>query len=131
MRKKVLIIDDDENIRTLVKKLLDINGFVVSGAKSALEAKPRIRDSKKDPKNRFDLILLDINLGNTSGLELLNELKAENLIVSPIIIITGEADMEKIKKASAGGAVGFLLKPFTIEALLEKINKVLSEQKSA
>ena len=83
----ILVVDDDDRIRELVKQYLEENKYLVSTAKDAFEAKDKINLIK------FDLIILDIMMPKKSGLELTAELKKNSLM--PIILLTAKGKTEE------------------------------------
>ena len=83
----ILIVDDDDRIRILVKQYLQDNNYLVTTAKDAFDAKNKIDLIK------FDLIVLDIMMPKKSGLELTGELKKENKV--PIILLTAKGETDE------------------------------------
>ena len=83
----ILIVDDDDRIRILVKQYLQDNNYLVTTAKDAFDAKNKIDLIK------FDLIVLDIMMPKKSGLELTDELKKENKV--PIILLTAKGETDE------------------------------------
>jgi DNA-binding response OmpR family regulator len=121
-RWRILVIDDDDQMRAAIKAMMDRKGYLVTGAGTAAEAKTLILASSLRP---YDLILLDINLGIKSGLELLAELRASSRLSAPILIISGEFEKYEVKKAAELGVVGFLVKPISPAELKERIAGIL------
>lgn len=111
--KRILVVDDKEDSRVLVAKVLKHHGYEVSGARSGEEAIDLAR--KEVP----DLILMDVRLpGGMDGLEATQRIKAlPGLARIPIIAMTASVRAEDEKKALDGGCDGFLRKPIDIDAL--------------
>ena len=107
---KILIADDDREIRSLLYEILSDEGYDVNIASDGLEAVELIQ--KKD----FDIILTDLVMPNVDGLEVLkaSRSKSENTLV---IIITGFATMESTIEATKSGAYDYITKPFLIEEI--------------
>jgi DNA-binding NtrC family response regulator len=117
----VLVIDDEVATRDLLSDILNDAGYLVEVAKNGKEA---IKKCKKEP---FDVALIDIELPDIKGIELLNTLKQirPGLIR---IIITGHPSIENAVKSVNEKADGYLLKPINIEEMLEMIKKILGEK---
>lgn len=110
---KVLVVDDEPQIRRVMRTALATEGYIAVSAKSADEAYQELRD------DRFDLVLLDVNMPGTSGLEACAEIRRTSEI--PIIMLTvrdGEAD--KIAALDAG-ADDYVTKPFSVPELMARI----------
>ena len=117
----ILVVDDDEGIRTLVKKYLNENNYLVTTANSAEDAFEKIQIIK------FDLIILDIMMPGKSGLEFISENK-NNLNV-PIILLTAKGEAKERVEGLEVGADDYLPKPFEPKELLLRINNILKKTK--
>ena len=115
----ILVVDDDNGIRDLVKKFLIQNNYLVNTAANAEEAQKKIKIIK------FDLIILDIMMPGKSGLEFLNENK--NLIDTPIILLTAKGEAKERIHGLETGADDYLPKPFEAKELLLRINNILTK----
>ena len=115
----ILVVDDDNGIRDLVKKFLIENNYLVNTAANAEEAQKKIEIIK------FDLIILDIMMPGKSGLEFLNENK--NLIETPIILLTAKGEAKERVHGLERGADDYLPKPFEAKELLLRINNILTK----
>ena len=115
----ILIVDDDDRIRILVKQYLQDNNYLVTTAKDAFDAKNKIDLIK------FDLIVLDIMMPKKSGLELTGELKKENRV--PIILLTAKGETEERVEGLERGADDYLGKPFEPKELLLRIKNILAK----
>jgi len=115
----ILIVDDDDRIRILVKQYLQDNNYLVTTAKDAFDAKNKIDLIK------FDLIVLDIMMPKKSGLELTDELKKENKV--PIILLTAKGEIDERVEGLERGADDYLGKPFEPKELLLRIKNILAK----
>ena len=115
----ILVVDDDDGIRNLVKKFLNEKNFLVNTASSAEEAQKKIAIIK------FDLIILDIMMPGKSGLEFLNENKS--FIDTPVILLTAKGEPKERVEGLESGADDYLPKPFEPQELLLIIKNILSK----
>ena len=115
----ILVVDDDDRIRELVKQYLLENKYLVTTAKDAFDAKNKIEIIK------FDLIVLDIMMPKKSGLELTSEIKKE--IDLPIILLTAKGETSERVTGLEFGADDYLGKPFEPKELLLRIRNILSK----
>ena len=117
----ILVVDDDDRIRELVKEYLEENNFVVTTAINAFDAKKKIDIIK------FDILILDIMMPGKSGLSLTKEIKKINYV--PVILLTAKGDaMDRIKGLEIG-ADDYLGKPFEPKELLLRIKNILNKTK--
>ena len=115
----ILVVDDDDGIRSLVKKYLNENNYLVTTANSAEDAKEKIQIIK------FDLIVLDIMMPGKNGLEFIKENK--NKLDTPVILLTAKGEaLERIEGLEIG-ADDYLPKPFEPQELLLRIKNILSK----
>ena len=115
----ILVVDDDDRIRELVKQYLLENKYLVTTAKDAFDAKNKIEIIK------FDLIVLDIMMPKKSGLELTSEIKKE--IDLPIILLTAKGETSERVMGLEFGADDYLSKPFEPKELLLRIRNILNK----
>ena len=115
----ILVVDDDDKIRELVRQFLVENGFIVSTAINAEDAKIKI-----DTFN-FNLIVLDVMMPGQSGYELTEELKLSKSI--PVILLTAKGEAEDRIEGLEGGADDYLGKPFQPKELLLRIKNILKK----
>ena len=115
----ILVVDDDDRIRELVKQYLLENKYLVTTAKDAFDAKNKIEIIK------FDLIILDIMMPKKSGLELTSEIKKE--IELPIILLTAKGETSERVTGLEFGADDYLSKPFEPKELLLRIRNILNK----
>ena len=117
----ILVVDDDEGIRSLVKKYLNERKYLVTTADNAENASEKISVIK------FDLIILDIMMPGKSGLDFLKEHK-EN-IKTPVILLTAKGEPNERIEGLEMGADDYLPKPFEPKELLLRIKNILSKTK--
>ena len=115
----LLVVDDDEGIRSLVKKYLNENKYLITTAHSAEDALEKTKIIK------FDLIILDIMMPGKSGLELINENK-DNLD-TPVILLTAKGQADERMEGLEMGADDYLSKPFEPKELLLRIKNILDK----
>ena len=118
----ILVVDDDDGIRELVKKYLSENNFLITTANSAEDAKEKISIIK------FDLIVLDIMMPGKSGLEFTSENKDN--INTPIILLTAKGESNERVEGLEVGADDYLPKPFDPKELVLRIKNILNKTKS-
>ena len=120
MEKKILIIDDEQNICNVVSEFLAKKGFTAITATSGKEG------IKNANQLMPDLILLDINMPKMDGFAVLEKLKnSEKTISIPVIMLTGRGDDESKMKASGLYSQYYITKPFDLEELASKIEQIL------
>ena len=117
----ILVVDDDDGIRDLVKQYLNENNFLVTTANSAEDANKKIEVVK------FDLIVLDIMMPGKSGLEFTQENK--NAINTPIILLTAKGEVSERVEGLEVGADDYLPKPFEPKELVLRIKNILNKTK--
>ncbi len=117
----ILVVDDDDGIRILVKKYLNENNYLVSTAKSAEDALDKIKIIK------FDLIILDIMMPGKSGLDFIKENKKK--LETPIILLTAKGEAEERIEGLEIGADDYLPKPFEPKELILRIQNIVKKTK--
>ena len=123
MEKKVLVVDDEVEVRNLLYDALAKTGYKVITSGVSAEALSLIRKSKPD------LVLLDFKMSGKNGLEILKKMK-EFDTTTKVVILTGVEDKDLERQARLLGASGFLRKSLGIEAIIKAINQILSPQAS-
>ncbi len=118
----ILVVDDDDGIRDLVKQFLNQNNYLVTTAKSSEDALEKTKIVK------FDLIVLDIMMPGKSGLEFTNENKKK--LDTPIILLTAKGEASERVKGLEIGADDYLAKPFEPKELILRINNILNKIKN-
>ena len=117
----ILVVDDDDGIRSLVKKYLNENKYLVTTANSAEDATSKIKVIK------FDLIILDILMPGKSGLEFVEDHK--NYLETPIVLLTAKGEAEERVQGLEIGADDYLPKPFEPKELILRIQNILDKTK--
>ena len=113
----ILVVDDDDRIRSLLKEYLNENNFIVSTAENSEEAKKKLGYLK------FDIVILDVMMPGQSGYELTKEVK-KNIKV-PIILLTAKGEVENRIKGLELGADDYIGKPFEPKELLLRIRNII------
>ena len=113
----ILVVDDDDKIKELIKQFLNEKGFIVSTASNAEQAKEKIETFN------FNLMVLDVMMPGQSGYELTKEIKESRNI--PIILLTAKGEVESRIHGLELGADDYLGKPFEPKELLLRINNVI------
>ncbi len=119
-KKHILIVDDDDGIRMLLKEFLEQNEFIVSTAPDAIVAEKMLEIIK------FNLIVLDIMMPIKTGLEFTKELKSKSF-KTPIILLTAKGEVEDRITGLETGVDDYLAKPFEPRELVLRINNILNK----
>jgi two-component system phosphate regulon response regulator OmpR len=119
----ILVVDDDDGIRTLVKKYLDEKNYLVNTAPTAEDAMQKIKVIE------FDLIILDIMMPGKSGLEFIQENKKK--LETPIILLTAKGEAKDRIEGLEIGADDYLPKPFEPQELILRIQNILKKTKKS
>ena len=119
-KKHILIVDDDNRIRDLLKDYLSQNDYIVSTAENADQAKERLKYLK------FDIIILDVMMPGQNGYELTKEIKKQ--IKIPIVLLTAKGEVENRIKGLELGADDYIGKPFEPKELLLRIKNIISKK---
>ena len=118
-KHQILIVDDDDRIRNLLKDYLTENNYIVSTAENANQAKEKMHYLK------FDIIILDVMMPGQNGYELTREIKKE--IKIPIILLTAKGEVENRIKGLELGADDYIGKPFEPKELLLRIKNIINK----
>jgi len=118
----ILVVDDDDGIRSLVKKYLNENNFLITTANNSEDAEEKIKIIK------FDLIVLDIMMPGQSGLEFIS--KNKNKFNTPVILLTAKGEANDRVEGLEIGADDYLPKPFEPKELILRIRNILNKTKS-
>jgi len=118
-KKHILIVDDDDRIRNLLKDYLTENNYIVSTAENADQAKERLQYLK------FEIIILDVMMPGQNGYELTKEIKKQSKI--PIILLTAKGEVENRIKGLELGADDYIGKPFEPKELLLRIKNIINK----
>ena len=116
-KKKVLIVEDDQNFGTILRDFLEINGFEVLLTRNGIEGLNAFK------KNQFDLCLLDVMMPYKDGFTLAKEIRNSSLSV-PIIFLTAKSMKDDVLRGFKIGADDYLTKPFDSDVLLSKIKAI-------
>jgi DNA-binding response OmpR family regulator len=126
--QKVLVVDDNQDVRDLVIHFLSADGFHVYSASNGDEALAILK------ANQVNLVLLDVMMPGKSGLEVLEEIRTHsNKAVRdvPVMMITAKSSTEDIDAALAVGATSYVIKPFRANTIREKVRSILELEVSA
>ncbi len=116
----ILVVDDDNRIRNLLKEYLNDNKLIVSTAQNSEEAKIKLNHFK------YDLIVLDVMMPGQNGYELTKEIKKNNSV--PIILLTAKGEVENRIKGLELGADDYIGKPFEPKELLLRIKNIVTKK---
>ena len=116
----ILIVDDDDRIRVLLKDYLPENNYIISTAENAEEAKEKLKYIK------FDILILDVMMPGQSGYELTEEIK--KTIQVPVILLTAKGEVENRIKGLELGADDYIGKPFEPKELLLRIKNIIKNK---
>ena len=119
-KNHILIVDDDDKIRNLLKDYLTENHYIVSTAEDAIQAKERLKIIK------FDIIILDVMMPGQDGYDLTREIKKDSKV--PIILLTAKGEVENRIKGLELGADDYLGKPFEPKELLLRVKNILAKK---
>ena len=121
MGKRILVVDDDENILNLEKTILEQKGFDVTGAGGGNDALRMLADQT------FDLILLDVMMPEVDGFAVCRKIKEDPRLKDiPVIFLTAKGGGEALAEGFESGAVMYINKPFTANKLLTIVNTMLA-----
>jgi two-component system chemotaxis response regulator CheY len=117
---RILAVDDSASMRQMVAYTLQQAGFEVAEAADGAEGLALAQ------KERFNLVLCDVNMPNMDGLSMVRALRqVPDYKFTPMLMLTTESGPEKKAEGKAAGATGWLVKPFNPEQLIATVNKVL------
>ena len=119
-KARILIVDDDPAIAKSIKMVLSLNGLNSSSASGGVAAIEELY------RNQYELVLLDLNMPDMDGMEVLNHINA-NDIDTNVIVVSGESEIEKAIHVLKNGAKDFIRKPYTADELLFSITNVLEK----
>jgi len=116
----ILVVDDEDSLRTLLSSELTSRGFNVDEADGGTIALEALN------KTRYDLVILDIRMPDIDGLEVLKDIRKNNL-AKKVIMLTGVDELKIAKESLQFGADDFMTKPYDFRNLLACINRVIKE----
>jgi len=120
-RGRILIVDDEERIRSLLVKRLAMENYSCTVANTGTEALHHFY------KNQFSLVICDVRMPEMDGLDLLRRMKAFDPDIM-MIMMTGYPDIDIVIKAMRMGVHDFLVKPFDLESMVSRVRSVLEEK---
>ena len=125
MSFNVLIVDDSSSMRAIIKKIIRVSGFGVGEFLAAADGKEAL---KTLADKWVDLVLTDINMPNMNGMELIAEMKKDELMRSiPVVVVTTEGSEKKMQEAMDLGAKGYVKKPFLPEDIKRTLSSIMGE----
>ncbi|MEQ1629428.1 MAG: response regulator, partial [Gallionella sp.] len=120
--QKILVVDDEIGIRELLAEILSDEGYQVELAEGAEQA--RVIRNAHEP----DLVLLDIWMPDTDGIDLLKEWAEQDLLTMPVVMMSGHGTIETAVEATRIGAVDFLEKPISLQKLLATVARAINTE---
>jgi len=129
MAVNVLIVDDSFSMRSIIKKTIKVSGFEVGKFLEAADG----REALKVLVNEWvDILLTDINMPNMNGMELIGEMKKDEVLRSiPVVMVTTEGSERRVREAMEMGARGYIMKPFLPEEIKGTLCSILGEAEYA
>jgi two-component system chemotaxis response regulator CheY len=119
---RILLVDDSTTMRRIQKNTLEKLGF--TDVVEAVDGADAV--GKLSAMGKFDLVLMDWNMPNMTGIEALKKIKADPAIkATPVIMVTSESEKNKIMEAIQSGAASYVVKPFEAETLMSKIKSTV------
>ena len=124
---KILVVDDFSTMRRIIKNLLRELGFSnIAEADDGTTALPMLQ------KGDFDFLVTDWNMPGMEGIDLLKAIREDpNLSALPVLMVTAVSKREQIIEAAEAGVNGYVVKPFTAQTLMEKIDKIFERLDTA
>ncbi len=124
---KILLVDDFSTMRRIIKNLLRELGFSnIAEADDGTTALPMLQ------KGDFDFLVTDWNMPGMEGIDLLKAIREDpNLSALPVLMVTAVSNREQIIEAAEAGVNGYVVKPFTAQTLMEKIDKIFERLDTA
>jgi two-component system chemotaxis response regulator CheY len=120
---KILVIDDFSTMRRIVKNILKQLGF-----ENIEEAEDGVQAYSKLQNGGFGFVVSDWNMPNMDGIELLRKVRSDPALKDiPFLMVTAEAEKEKVIEAIKSGVNNYIVKPFTAEVLKEKMDKIFEK----
>jgi two-component system chemotaxis response regulator CheY len=125
-KMRILVVDDFSTMRQIVKKSLNQLGF--SNVAEATDGQDALNKLKGDSTEPFQFIVSDWNMPNMMGIDLLKAVRADpGLKALPFLMITAEAQKDNIVEAAKAGVSQYIVKPFTVDALQQKLEMIFSK----
>lgn len=126
--KNILVVEDDRAIADMLTMMLELEGYQVRWASSAQEAMPQLVNGSGQERSVFkqpDLVLLDLQLPDMDGAEMIRLMQATNERVPPVIVLSARRNRAVEEAALAIRAADVLVKPFEVLTLLERVRKAI------
>lgn len=126
LSSKVLVVDDFPTMRRIVKNLLKQLGFEnIDEAEDGMQALSKLKTGG------YGLVVSDWNMPNMEGIDLIRKIRQDPALKdTPFLMVTAEAEKEKVIEAIKAGVDNYIVKPFTAEVLKEKLEKISEKRKS-
>jgi len=126
-KMKILVVDDFSTMRRIIKNILRQLGYErIEEAEDGAQALTKLKNGD------FEFIIADWNMPNMDGLELLKNVRADQRLKDmPFLMVTAEAEKEKVVEAIKAGVNNYIVKPFTAELLKEKMDKIFEKLNKA
>lgn len=121
MKHRVLVVDDEQEVRSALKTFLDLQGYSVDSCGTPLNAFGRVLEES------YDIVLLDINMPEMDGITLLKKIKARRPAIQ-VVMITAYSTLQKAIECWDAGAADYIIKPFTNMDEIMKIIRLASER---
>jgi two-component system chemotaxis response regulator CheY len=122
----ILLVDDDEDVRTMTRVNLTLEGFEVTEAVDGFDGLAQAR------AHRPDALVLDVMMPGRDGLDVLRQIRQDPTMGPlPIVVLTARADIAVEEEARAAGATAFLSKPFDIDDLTSTLRLLIAEASAA
>ncbi|MGH7793023.1 MAG: sigma-54-dependent transcriptional regulator, partial [Thermodesulfobacteriota bacterium] len=124
MRKSILIVDDEESIRWVLGRSLEKNGYSIEYGENGSQA------IDKATSDGFSLIILDINMPDVNGLEVLNDIRIKGVDI-PVIIITAQNTVKNAIDAMKQGAYDYIAKPFDLDEVKLTVQRAIESYENS
>lgn len=123
LKMKIMVVDDFSTMRRIVKNILKQLGY-----ENIEEAEDGVQALSKLKTGGFGFMVSDWNMPNMEGIELLRKVRADPVLKDlPVLMVTAEAEKEKVVEAIKAGVNNYVVKPFTAEVLKEKMDKIFEK----
>ncbi len=125
MKFTILVVDDDPNMRVLLRQMLGLRGFDVVEAEDGLDALAKVEEVEPD------VVVLDVMMPDMDGITVCKRLRQQPKTATlPIIMLSGKVNPEAVKEGLTAGANNYLRKPVSLTDLIESIREVLPKSLS-
>jgi DNA-binding response OmpR family regulator len=120
VKHSILLVDDDPNLRDMLRAMLEMGGFAVTEAEDGLDALEKLEEITPD------VLVLDVMMPNLDGVSLCKQLRNDAEFVSlPIIMLSGKTQHRAVEEGMAAGANLYLCKPITVDELIRSVRELL------